>query len=104
MSHPEQLASYLRTLPFLGRASISQHKIRAGEWVELVVIYEVGAAGFADGGWLKLVFKFYSDWALFQTSDPAGANYISAEYEPRPTFPGESPATYTSSQSTRKRT
>lgn len=93
MNHPSEFAAYLRSLPFLGRATISRHEVRAGEWLELVVTYEVGAAGLADGGWLKLVFKFYSDWALFQTSDPAGANYLSAEYQPRPVFPGESPAT-----------
>ncbi len=89
MSYPAELAAYLETLPFLGRATLSHREVRAGEWVELIATYEVGAAGFADGGWLKLVFKFYSDWALFQTSDPTAANYISATYEPRPSFPGE---------------
>lgn len=93
MSFPSELPAYLASLPFLGRATISQREVRAGEWLELVVTYEVGAAGLADGAWLKLVFKFYSDWGLFQTSDPTAANFISAEYEPRPAFPGESIAT-----------
>lgn len=93
MPYPVELAAYLKTLPFLGRATLSRDEVRAGEWVELLVVYEVGAAGFADGGWLKLVFKFYSDWGLFQTTDPRAANYISAEYAPRAEFPGESPGT-----------
>ena len=93
MSRPAELAAYLETLPFLGRATLSHREVRAGEWVELIATYEIGAAGFADGGWLKLVFKFYSDWALFQTSDPSAANYISATYVPRSVFPGESEAT-----------
>jgi hypothetical protein len=93
MSHPAELPPYLATLPFLGRTSISRDAVVAGEWLELVVTYEVGPAGLADGAWLKLVFKFYSDWGLFQTSDPGAANYLSADYEPRAPFPGESPAT-----------
>ncbi|WP_321791850.1 hypothetical protein [Burkholderia pyrrocinia] len=55
--------------------------------------YEVGSSGIADGGWLKATLKFYSDWALFQTSDPSAANYISAEYHAAPLVPGQSPAT-----------
>jgi hypothetical protein len=54
------------------------------------MIYEVGAVGLADGAWLKLAFKFYSDWALFQMSDPAAANYVSAEYHAGPLQPGQS--------------
>ena len=93
MPHPVELSAYLMTLPFLGRATLSRTEVVAGEWLELTATYEVGAAGLADGAWLKLVFKFYSDWALFQTTAPAAANYLSADYEPRPPFPGESPAT-----------
>ncbi|MEK7244816.1 MAG: hypothetical protein AAB223_02215, partial [Pseudomonadota bacterium] len=55
--------------------------------------YELGASGMADGSWFKATFKFYSDWALFQTSEPGGANYISAEYHAGPLVPGQSPAT-----------
>ena len=93
MSHPAELSAYLATLSFLGRVTLSRTEVVAGEWLELVATYEVGAAGLADGAWLKLVFKFYSDWALFQTADPTAANHLSAEYEPRTPFPGESPAT-----------
>jgi hypothetical protein len=93
MSHPTELSSYLAKLPFLGRTTLSRTSVVAGEWLELIATYEVGAAGLADGAWLKLVFKFYSDWGLFQTSDPTAANYLTADYEPRPPFPGESPAT-----------
>jgi len=93
MRYPAELSAYLSKLPFLGRATLSRAEVVAGEWLELVATYEVGAAGLADGAWLKLVFKFYSDWAPFQTGDPATANYLSAEYEPRPPFPDESPAT-----------
>lgn len=52
----------------------------------------MGASGVADGAWIKATFKFYSDWALFQTSDPTGANFISAEYQAGPLLPGQSPA------------
>jgi hypothetical protein len=93
MSYPAELSSYLTTLPFLGRTSLSRTSVVAGEWLDLVATYEVGAAGLTDGAWLKLVFKFYSDWGLFQTSDPTAANYLTADYEPRPPFPGESPST-----------
>ena len=93
MPYPAELSAYLTTLPFLGRVTLSRTEVVAGEWLELLATYEVGAAGLADGAWLKLVFKFYSDWGLFQTSDPQAANFISADYEPRPCFPGESLAT-----------
>ena len=93
MSHPAELSTYLATLPFLGRTTLSRTEVLAGEWLELTATYEVGAAGLADGAWLKLVFKFYSDWGLFQTSDPTAANFISVDYEPRKPFPGESTAT-----------
>jgi hypothetical protein len=93
MAYPAALSAYLSTLPFLGKTTLSRTEVVAGEWVELLATYEVGAAGLADGAWLKLVFKFYSDWGLFQTSDPKAANFISADYEPRPCFPGESPST-----------
>ena len=93
MSHPATFLAYLETQPFLGRAGLSRTAVTAGEWLELQAIYEVGAAGLADGAGLKLVFRFYSDWGLFQTTDPQAANYVSVVYEPRPELPGESPAT-----------
>jgi hypothetical protein len=91
--HPQGYIEYIQTLPFLGRLRCSHSKLVAGSWEEILLDYEVGASGLADGAWIKVTFKFYTDWALFQTEDPGGANYISAEYHARPTLPGESPAT-----------
>lgn len=91
--HPQGYAEYTGTLPFLGRLHCATQRIEAGSWQEILLDYEVGAAGLADGAWIKVTFKFYSDWGLFQTEDPGAANYISAEYQARPTLPGESPAT-----------
>ncbi|KAF2443141.1 hypothetical protein P171DRAFT_487094 [Karstenula rhodostoma CBS 690.94] len=67
--------------------------LAAGQWTELIVTYTVSASGLADGAWTKGTFKFYSDWALFQTSDPKQDNYISAEYTAGPLHPGQTPAT-----------
>lgn len=93
MPYPEAYSAYLKTLPFLGRVTSSHHEVIAGAYEEILVNYEVGSAAMADGAWLKLVFKFYSDWAPFQTTHPDAANYLTATYVPRPTFPDESPAT-----------
>ncbi len=82
-----------KVMPFLGRASSTASVIEAGSYREIILDYEVGASGLADGAWIKAAFKFYSDWALFQTSDPAGANYVSAEYQAGPLLPGQEPAT-----------
>lgn len=90
---PSGLADATRGLPFLGRISADRDRLTAGEWTELTLTYEVGAAGLADGGWLKATFKFYSDWGLFQTVDPRAANYATAEYVAAPCRPGQSPAT-----------
>lgn len=79
--------------PFLGSITCDRQTLTAGQWDEITFIYEVGASGLADGAWLKLAFKFYSDWALFQTSDPTAANYVSAEYQAGERVPGQSPAT-----------
>ena len=92
-THPSGYLEYTGTLPFLGRITCAHKRLEAGSWQEILLDYEIGAAGLADGAWVKVTFKFYSDWALFQTEDPQGANYISAEYQARPTLPGESQAT-----------
>src|ERR1700756_340341 len=91
--YPQGYMEYVSTLPFLGRMTCPLKKLEAGSWQEIVLDYEIGAAGLADGAWIKVTFKFYSDWALFQCEDPRGANYLSAEYLARPTLPGESQAT-----------
>jgi hypothetical protein len=76
--HPYGYLEYLETLPFLGRLTCSLTHMEAGSWQEILLDYEVGASGLADGAWLKVTFKFYSDWALFQCEDPQGANYLCA--------------------------
>ena len=93
--HVAPIGLYERTkgLPFAGRVSCNVTYLEAGSWSEIVLDYVVGASGVADGAWLKATFKFYSDWALFQTSDPSAANFISAEYHAAPLAAGQSPAT-----------
>jgi hypothetical protein len=90
---PKDLYARTKAMPFLGGVRCNVDKLVAGEWTEIVLDYEIGASGMADGAWFKATFKFYSDWALFQTSDPKGANYVSAEYQAGPLVPGQSAAT-----------
>lgn len=90
---PAHLVAYLKTLPYLGQATLSHAQVVAGAVEEVELSYLVGSAGLADSGVIKATFRFYSDWALFQTDEPAGRDHLSADYVPRPTFPGESPAT-----------
>ncbi|SFV26143.1 hypothetical protein [Hyphomicrobium facile] len=79
--------------PFLGALSCSHERLVAGSWEEVLLTYVVGESGIADGARLKIAFKFYTDWALFQTSDPTAANYVSAEYAAAPLVEGQSPPT-----------
>ncbi|PMD53929.1 uncharacterized protein K444DRAFT_667616 [Hyaloscypha bicolor E] len=81
------------SLPFLGSLSSNVSSLTAGEWTEVEITYTVGGSGLADGAWIKGTFKFYSDWALFQTSDSTGDNYVSAEYLAGPLVSGQTPAT-----------
>ncbi len=90
---PQGLYELTKEMPFLGQVSCNIEHMEAGSWQEIVIDYELGASGMADGSWFKATFRFYSDWALFQNTDPQGANYISAEYHAVPTIPGQSPAT-----------
>ncbi len=90
---PEGLYEKTKDMPFLGKVTCHTEKLVAGSWEEIVLDYEIGASGIADGAWIKATFKFYSDWALFQTTDPKGANYVSAEYQAGPLAEGQSPAT-----------
>jgi hypothetical protein len=90
---PDGLYQYTKAMPFLGSLECNTHELIAGQWTELVIVYTVGASGLADGAWIKGTFKFYSDWALFQTTDPKQPNYISAEYTAGPLHPGQTPAT-----------
>ena len=90
---PTGLYERNKARPFLGSIRCDRQTLVAGQWDEITFVYEVGASGLADGAWLKLAFKFYSDWALFQTSDPTAANYVSVEYQAGELVPGQSPAT-----------
>ena len=90
---PEGLYDANKARPFIGKVTCNVDRLVAGSWNELVLDYEVGACGVADGAWFKATFKFYSDWALFQTADPRGANYVSAEYQAGALLAGQSPAT-----------
>ena len=89
---PKGLYGKTKDMPFLGRVSCNVEEIIAGSWQEIIIDYELGAAGMADGSWFKATFRFYSDWELFQTTDPTAANYVSAEYHAGPTVDGQSPA------------
>ncbi|KAF7553675.1 hypothetical protein G7Z17_g3453 [Cylindrodendrum hubeiense] len=90
---PTGLYQYTKSLPFLGTLKCNTETLTAGQWAEVIVEYTVGASGLADGAWIKGTFKFYSDWALFQTSDPRQDNYVSAEYIPGQLHPNQTPAT-----------
>lgn len=90
---PAGLRQHVQSFPFLGVLKCSHDTLVTGDWDEIVLDYTVGASGIADGARLKIAFKFYTDWALFQTDDPTGANFVSAEYTAGPTVEGQSPAT-----------
>src|SRR5579864_7203131 len=88
---PDGLYDQNKRKAFVGKVTCNVNRLVAGQWAEVVLDYEIGASGVADGAWFKATFKFYSDWALFQTVDPTGANYASAEYQAGPLRPGQSP-------------
>ncbi|KAK3381189.1 hypothetical protein B0H63DRAFT_545642 [Podospora didyma] len=90
---PVGLYQHTKSLPFLGTLRCNATTLVAGQWTELIVEYTVGASGLADGAWIKGTFKFYSDWAVFQTTDPRKNNYVSAEYVAGPLAPGQTAAT-----------
>ena len=90
---PQNLYAKSKNLPFAGTLRCDLDQIEAGSWQEILLDYEVGAGGIADGATFKVTFKFYSDWAPFQTADAAAANFISAEYQAGPLAKGQSSAT-----------
>lgn len=57
---PEGLYEYTKSLPFVGQVKSNVTSIVTGEWTEIIMDYEVGASGLADGAWIKATFKFYS--------------------------------------------
>lgn len=89
---PVGLYDKTKDMSFLGRVSCNIEEMDAGSWQEIVIDYELGQSGMADGSWFKATFRFYSDWELFQTTDPSAANYVSAEYHAGATVEGQSPA------------
>ena len=89
---PDGLYAKTKDMSFLGTVTCNIEEMDAGSWQEIIIDYELGQSGMADGSWFKATFRFYSDWELFQTTDPAAANYVSAEYHAAPTVPGQSPA------------
>lgn len=89
---PSGLYRSSKAAPFGGRLSCNVDVVEAGSWREIILDYEVGSSGVADGATFKATFKFYSDWAPFQTSDPGAANFLSAEYQAGPLAEGQSAA------------
>ncbi|MDP7704733.1 hypothetical protein [Mycobacterium sp. TY815] len=77
------------SLPFLGILTCPTQQVTAGAVEELVFTYTVGQSGIADSGWLKLCFRYYSDWDL-QTTDPAGRDYATASVVSRSLLGGAS--------------
>ncbi|OHV14661.1 hypothetical protein BK022_24845 [Methylorubrum extorquens] len=71
---PAGLYAAVKARPFLGSVACSHDRLVAGSWHEIVLTYEVGACGIADGATFKATFKFCSDWALFQTADPSAGS------------------------------
>ena len=87
----EAITAELDALPFLGSLSCDTTTLIAGSTEELVFTYTVGSSGIADSGWLKLCFRFYSDWDL-QTTDPHARDYASATLVSRSLVGGASAA------------
>ncbi len=54
---PENLYQYTKALPFLGKVQCNVDSLTAGQWAEVVVTYEVGGSGLADGAWIKGTFQ-----------------------------------------------
>ncbi len=77
-------------MPFLGTLVCSADRLVAGSYEQVLFTYTVGGSGIADSGWLKLCFRYYSDWD-FQVDDPTAADYVSAELGPPSLVGGASP-------------
>ena len=71
---PEGYLGLTPAMPFLGSVTCTHSRVEAGSWQEILIEIAIGASGLADGAAVKATFKFYSDRALFQTSDPSAAN------------------------------
>jgi hypothetical protein len=93
----EAITAELDALPFLGSLACDTTTVVAGATEELVFTYTVGSSGIADSGWLKLCFRFYSDWDL-QTTDPQARDYASATLVSRSLVGGASAASAATAQ------
>ncbi|MDT5219745.1 MAG: hypothetical protein QOF15_1850, partial [Mycobacterium sp.] len=85
----ERVNAEFATLPFLGTLACQTQRVVAGATEELTFTYTVGQSGIADSGWLKLCFRYYSDWDL-QTTDPAGRDFATASVISRSVLGGAS--------------
>lgn len=85
----DRINAELATLPFLGTLSCHTQQVVAGALEELRFTYIVGQSGIADSGWLKLCFRYYSDWDL-QTTNAAGRDFATATLASRSALGGAS--------------
>jgi hypothetical protein len=87
----DRITADFDAIPFLGALTCSATIIVAGSIGEVVFTYTVGRSGIADSGWLKLCFRYYSDWDL-QTADPGGRDFATARLVSRSLVGGGSEA------------
>src|SRR4051812_14090262 len=55
---PSGLYALNKARPFVGQVACNVGRLVAGSWEEIVLDYEVGASGVADGSSFKVTFKF----------------------------------------------
>lgn len=85
----DEITAQFDGLPFLGELRCSHDRVVAGSLEEVVFTYTVGGSGIADSGWLKLCFRYYSDWDL-QTTTPDGRDFATARVVSRSLIGGAS--------------
>lgn len=85
----DRINAEFAALPFLGTLTCRTQQVVAGDLEELTFSYTVGQSGIADSGWLKLCFRYYSDWDL-QTTEPDGRDFATASLISRSTLGGAS--------------
>lgn len=85
----DDITAQFDALPFLGELQCSHPRVVAGSLDEVVFTYTVGRCGIADSGWLKLCFRYYSDWDL-QTTAPTGRDFATARLVSRSLIGGAS--------------
>lgn len=85
----DEITEQFDRLAFLGELRCSHDRVVAGSLEELVFTYTVGGSGIADSGWLKLCFRYYSDWDL-QTTSPDARDFATARLVSRSLIGGAS--------------